>query len=839
MTTFTDLAVFDADGDGDLDAVLNDPNNTMIRVYKNSAVTAPSSAGGAPIFNYNYGDSITITFANGNGAKRLIVLKQGSAVDATPSDNTTYTANSVFGTGSDLGGGNYVVYNGSDFSYTHIPVSNLSYGTTYHMAIFEYNGPTGLEKYLTTGNQTGSGTTKTTPSSATVNAFSKNLGSSVQVNWSNGGGKGRIVVMKQGSAVSATPSNSTTYTANAAFGSGDDLGSGNFVVYRGTGSSVNVSGLSLSTTYHVAIYEYFGGTGTEIYGSTEEEGEFPGIGNVTTNSVDGIQFDGIPGKAFSYDGSSYSYSDNSIAIPDGFTFELWVKPALVNQQMVMLVLGSSEELWLAIDADGKFFGHIYDEDLEDHVTANGTTVANAGQWYHLALTGDSGEKLKLFVNGVLEGESSGAIGTVSTYQGTLYPGVDYAEDYNYEGVLDELRIWNSVRTANEIRSNMHKPPTGSNPSLLHYWQFNADGGDGDYEDLVNDNVMYIDGATEVTSDVPFGGGTTSSAASFQSGTQAIGNASLTMTDGFDNPVDVYVSQVTGEPNAYPTNYNASIGGKYFIIDVFGDPGTFSANLTLTFGEGVITAGQEATPSVLKLYKRSSTSNSGWTEFGGATSAVSSTGAVTWTGLTSFSQAIVVDQNDALPVELSSFSAKVNSKSVELLWTTATELNNYGFEVERTSVGNDQTTESDWNTVGFVEGNGTTNAPQEYSFIDKDAKGRVSYRLKQIDRDGEFTYSQAVEVIVSDVPLFFALEQNYPNPFNPSTTIGFTLQESGMTSLKIYDAIGREVATLVNENLEAGVYHQKTFDASKLSSGIYFTRLTSSGKTQMRKIVLMK
>jgi hypothetical protein len=90
-----------------------------------------------------------------------------------------------------------------------------------------------------------------------------------------------------------------------------------------------------------------------------------------------------------------------------------------------------------------------------------------------------------------------------------------------------------------------------------------------------------------------------------------------------------------------------------------------------------------------------------------------------------------------------------------------------------------------------------------------------------------------------VPAEFVMYQNYPNPFNPSTTIGFTLQQSGLTTLKIYDAIGREIATLINENLEAGVYYQKTFDASKLSSGMYFARLTSSGNSKMKKLVLMK
>jgi hypothetical protein len=114
-----------------------------------------------------------------------------------------------------------------------------------------------------------------------------------------------------------------------------------------------------------------------------------------------------------------------------------------------------------------------------------------------------------------------------------------------------------------------------------------------------------------------------------------------------------------------------------------------------------------------------------------------------------------------------------------------------------------------------------------------------YRLKQIDRDGKFSYSPELEVTINNLPAIFALEQNYPNPFNPTTTIGFTLQQSGHTTLKVYDAIGREVAVLVNESLEAGVYHQSRFDARQFAGGVYFIRLTAADRSQIRKMVLLK
>lgn len=195
---------------------------------------------------------------------------------------------------------------------------------------------------------------------------------------------------------------------------------------------------------------------------------------------------------------------------------------------------------------------------------------------------------------------------------------------------------------------------------------------------------------------------------------------------------------------------------------------------------------------------------------------------------------------ALPVELTSFTAASRGSGVELRWSTATEVNNHGFEVERRAIDNGQLKTDNWSKVGFVEGNGTSNAPNDYSFSDKNiSTGKYSYRLKQIDRDGKFEYSTEVEVSVAAAPAKFELAQNYPNPFNPSTTISFTLQQTGLTTLKIFNAVGQVVATLVNDVLEAGTYHQKVFDARNLASGVYFARLVSGNQTQMKKILLMK
>ncbi len=205
----------------------------------------------------------------------------------------------------------------------------------------------------------------------------------------------------------------------------------------------------------------------------------------------------------------------------------------------------------------------------------------------------------------------------------------------------------------------------------------------------------------------------------------------------------------------------------------------------------------------------------------------------------------------LPVELVSFSAHVNNNSVSLEWNTATEHNNYGFEIQRLSaLGETDVLRSEFETIGFVKGAGNSNSPKKYFYADKNPPaGKVQYRLKQIDLDGAFKYSEVVEVEIN-APKKFELIQNYPNPFNPTTNITYVIPRSEATrlrlgrtdevsvKLRVYDALGREVATLVNAKQSPGNYSVK-FNASKLGSGIYYYTLRAGDFVQTKKMILMK
>jgi hypothetical protein len=193
----------------------------------------------------------------------------------------------------------------------------------------------------------------------------------------------------------------------------------------------------------------------------------------------------------------------------------------------------------------------------------------------------------------------------------------------------------------------------------------------------------------------------------------------------------------------------------------------------------------------------------------------------------------------LPVELTTFTANYINGKVELNWQTATEVNNYGFEVER-QILNQVQNDNAWEKIGFVEGNGNSNSPKDYLFTDDFANdGSFSYRLKQIDSDGNFTYSDIIEIdLTNKVPSKFELCQNYPNPFNPSTTINYQLPVSGFVSIKVFDVIGNEVATLVNEQKTSGSY-KIIFNASNLASGLYLYKLETNGFVQTKKMTLIK
>lgn len=191
-------------------------------------------------------------------------------------------------------------------------------------------------------------------------------------------------------------------------------------------------------------------------------------------------------------------------------------------------------------------------------------------------------------------------------------------------------------------------------------------------------------------------------------------------------------------------------------------------------------------------------------------------------------------DDPTPVELTFFVGVLNGDEIELRWQTETEVDNYGFNIER-SMGN----EDNWSTITFVRGNGNSNSPKYYKYTDSDiiSAGTYYYRLKQIDNDGTYEYSDVVMVEV-DMPHNYYLSQNYPNPFNPTTQINFSLPERQMISLRIYNTMGELVSELVNEIKDPGSY-SVVFDAARLPSGTYFYNIIAGRYYETNKMTVIK
>lgn len=223
----------------------------------------------------------------------------------------------------------------------------------------------------------------------------------------------------------------------------------------------------------------------------------------------------------------------------------------------------------------------------------------------------------------------------------------------------------------------------------------------------------------------------------------------------------------------------------------------------------------------------------------------------WETLDGYPSAPSVTPSGELPVELNSFMANISGGNVVLKWHTVTEKNNYGFDIERNRKPEGSVQNIGWEKIGFLQGYGNSNSPKEYTFTDacpfvENTKVKIQYRLKQIDTDGKYKYYSTIAEVNYNktdaegkrIPNDFSLVQNYPNPFNPVTVIRYQLPVDCYVTLKVYDILGNEVITLLDEVKKAG-YYQKEFNGSFLSSGIYLYQLQAGKFNSIKKLILMK
>jgi hypothetical protein len=302
-------------------------------------------------------------------------------------------------------------------------------------------------------------------------------------------------------------------------------------------------------------------------------------------------------------------------------------------------------------------------------------------------------------------------------------------------------------------------------------------------------------------------------------------------------------------------------GNYTVTN----PGPFShLKMTITYSLQITTSSPLPTANVGAPYSTTLAAQFGPTPYTWSITSgslpdglgISTSGVISGTPTSTGSASVSVKASDAsstnapkdftvsvegpLPIELSGFKGSVAvSTGAKLEWTTLSEINDYGFYVQRR--GDNDAAFADLKE-SFVPGHGTSSVVQHYSFCDVNPlNGIVWYRLKQQDLDGSIHFTEAImmDVTYMVAPKEFALMNNYPNPFNPATTIQFSVAVSGRVTLRVYNSIGEEVATLFDGNAEPGQYHRVTLDGKNLSSGMYVYRLQSANNLSTRRAMLIK
>lgn len=668
------FTLLDANGDGAIDVagrITNGSDQFIAFAYNEELPGAGSSptvaATNASSSNVSF-DSATLSWTNGDGARRLVLVKEGAPVDATLTDDGGYGANPRFGSGTEVGTGNFVVFGGNSSS---VSVSGLAAETEYHFAVFEINGIPGQEKVLTATPATGSFTTTEAPVVWRIADGAFTFTKDDYADWTLEANQDRIAyniwITRANRSGLFNAFRETSYNDNNgriewAFGTADDIGSISFMTFQdavgewGYLEDVNDDGpvnlilhlIDESIYVEVRLEQWTSGQNGGGFSYTRAAGTVPPPPPPVFDAEAGfaLQFDGI--DDYVYFDLEDPVTEDYDPMPDPVTFEMWVKPGTFTDDKMVIGNSWGTQYEFGIDSTRVFYAAFREGAVGPWKRATGTTVLNDNQWYHLAISAVSAGSVRLYVNGALEGSVN--IAELNTSIDRFHFGGKRfgtnGEFHRFNGLLDEVRIWKVERTASQIREKLFTTASGGDfTTMFATWQMN-EGTGTTVVDLVNGNNLDLaqDGASVqpawVASDIPLGG-VAQVSSGVQSGTTSVGNAALTLTTPFENPVDVFFNEITSAPNQFPTGATASLGGRYFVIDLVGDPGTFSLDLTLTFGPDAVTAQQEANPSLIKLYRRSSSSTGEWTELSGATSAIASTGAVTWTGITSFSQFIAI------------------------------------------------------------------------------------------------------------------------------------------------------------------------------------------------------
>ena len=780
-------------------------NGSLGYVYLTPAGTASQQTVGDPTLppsNLSYssieGNSMRLLWTNGNGSRRLVIAKKGSAVSSLPVDGTSYIADDDFGQGMELAAGEFVVYDGSS---TNFIVRNLEHSSTYHFRVFEYNGSGVNSFYLTDSFASGSQATPSPPSTAASDIVFSDLSPiSVRLSVSPGNGNGRIIIVKKDVAVDVAPVDYQAHTSNPSFGAlGSEIGAtGNYVVYRFTGTSVNVTNLEAGFVYHFAIFEY-NGSFVPVYGTASTVGSvlipfLPTIqatnmsflnvgatemrsiwtnGNgarrivlakknapVDTEPVDGIDYTASSvfgagdelgtGNFIVYNNASNSVTLTGLEVNSTYHFAVfecagtgsnatYLKPGLVSSQKTVAKpdISSSSVTISNLTASSATISWTNGNGSNRLLIASESAVPNT-----MPVDGTNYDASSFFGNaqtaignGFAIYKGSGTSTTISNLQeGTTY----HIAVYEYNGTIIspayiDIAGTGSLTTSGAplIQTNNLASGGLSSSSVQLSWT----NGSGQKRIIIAKEATAVDV-------IPIDGLDYLANAGFGSGTE-LGTGNFVVYTGSDNTA--LISGLTAEQT------------YHFAIFEYNFSGTATRYL-------------QANPATLQV-----------------TAA-------------------------PLPVELSYFTGKAVQDGILLEWQTATELNNDYFELQYSDNGRD------FSVLDKIKGRGTSFEPQNYAYLQENVQnGIYYYRLQQFDFDAESEFSNIIIVRKDNGKVGLTL---YPNPVYKQLTIKLNKAFSSPKTAYISNYAGRVVQKITIPN----GHSRYVFETKNLPVGIYQLRL---------------